>query len=468
VSGDRATSYAVSRRDVLKGIGALGLAGIDLATRPAEAAESERLVLWRNWSGGQSCLPTARVAPADEAAVIDLLRTDPGPIRAVGSGHSFSPLVPTDGTILSLGNLSGMIGADGATMQAEFWAGTRMAEMGKPLLEAGLALENMADIDYQTLGGALATSTHGTGPRYGSYSTQVIGLRLVTAAGDVIDCDAASEPEVFQAARVSLGALGIVTRVRLQCRKAFRLHRKEWIQNTDELLEDIERLMRENQHFEINALLHCDVAVAMAMNPTTATESRPKQGGDSSRARMLQLMHHYGNSTPDLRASAMNFTARHLVSFDDVIDDSFKVYANVRDVRFNEMEYSVPVEAGPACLREILKTIRDQNLNSYFPLEYRHVKADDIPLSMFQGRDTCSISIHQFYEMSYQDYFARIEPIFWKYEGRPHWGKLHSLSARQLAKLYPRWQDFLQVRQRLDPQGRFLNGHLRSVFGVGC
>jgi FAD-linked oxidoreductase len=462
-----APTAELTRRDALRTLAALGLAGAGWPFA-ADAAEPERLLPWRNWSGAQSCLPAARVAPADETALIELLRGGDGAVRAVGSGHSFSPLVPTDGTLLSLANLSGMIGADAATLQSEFWGGTRMSEMGEPLRDAGLALVNMADIDYQTLAGAIATSTHGTGPQFGSYSTQVIGLRLVTATGEVLDCDAQRHPEVFRAARVSLGALGIVSRVRLQNRKAFRLHRKEWIQDTNELLEDMDRLMRENQHFEINPLLHSDVAVAMALNPTDDKETRPKQGGDSSRAHMLALLHQYGNSTPDLRAAIINFMSRHLIDFPEVVDDSYRVYANVRDVRFNEMEYSVPVEAGPACLREILALVREQNLNSYFPLEYRYVKADDIPLSMFQGRDSCSISIHQFYEMSYQDYFARVEPIFWKYEGRPHWGKLHGLNVRQLAKLYPRWQDFQDVRAALDPKGRFLNGHLRSVLGVGC
>lgn len=155
------------------------------------------------------------------------------------------------------------------------------------------------------------------------------------------------------------------------------------------------------------------------------------------------------------------------MSFPEAVDDSYKIFTSVRDQRFNEMEYSIPAEAGPACLREILKKVREQKLDSFFPLEYRYVKADDIPLSMFSGRDTCSISVHQSYEMDYHNFFAQIEPIFWKYDGRPHWGKLHTLSARLLEPLYPKWKDFLAVREALDPTDKFLNAHLRSVFGVG-
>jgi FAD/FMN-containing dehydrogenase len=157
---------------------------------------------------------------------------------------------------------------------------------------------------------------------------------------------------------------------------------------------------------------------------------------------------------------------RHLASFDDRIGDSFDIYANVRTVRFNEMEYSVPAEHGPACLREILKLIQDKDLRTWFPIEYRYVKADDIPLSMFEGRDSCSISVHQHYQMDHHNFFAAVEPIFWKYNGRPHWGKLHTLNARTLQPLYPRWREFVDVRQALDPSGRFLNAHLSSILGV--
>ena len=157
---------------------------------------------------------------------------------------------------------------------------------------------------------------------------------------------------------------------------------------------------------------------------------------------------------------------RHLASFEERVGDAHEIFANVRNVRFNEMEYSVPAEHGPACLREILKRIADGNLRTWFPIEYRYVKADDIPLSMFEGRDSCAISVHQHYTMDHHNFFAAIEPIFWKYQGRPHWGKLHSLGARQLQALYPRWQAFSELRQALDPHGRLVTAHLAGLFGL--
>ena len=458
----------LTRREVMKHAGALGLLGAGSGLAGLARAASERIIPWRNWSGGQACIPAVRVAPESEAALAQVVRDTKGAIRAVGSGHSFSALVPTDGTLLSLSSMSGMVSADAQTLQSEFWGGTRVADMGEPLLKAGLAMLNMADIDYQTIAGAISTSTHGTGPKFGSYSSTVVGLRLVTANGDILDCDANHHPEIFNVARTSLGALGVITRVRLQNRKAFRAHEKVWVQKTEELLEDMPRLIKENDHFEINPLLHCDLALATATNETTDPNTRPqKGGGDGDSISKLMAVNTYARDYPKAQAALLNFFLKQ-IDFPEVVDDSFRVFAHVRDQRFNEMEYELPADAGPACVREILKTVREQNLNSFFPLEYRYVKGDDIPLSMFNGRDTCAISVHQDYRLDFHNFFAQIEPIFWKYEGRPHWGKLHTLNHNQFSKLYPHWKDFLDIRQSLDPGGKFLNGHLRSVFGVTC
>ena len=457
----------VTRRTVLKQLSTVAALGAVTSWSPASAASRRRrLIPWSNWSGAQRGLPAERVAPTSEAAIAELLESSHGVVRPVGASHSFSALVPTDGTMVSLAQLSGMIDHNSDTMEAEFWAGTPMSQMGQPLKDVGQALVNMADIDYQTLAGAIATSTHGTGIDYGSYSAYVSGLRLITASGEVLDCDADNNPEVFSAARVSLGALGIITRIRMKNREPFRLHEKTWVQNTDELLEDIDRLGKENDRFEFIPILHSDVSLCVTLNETNDPRTLAKEGGgDGDKVDLLRGVHKYAASFPSARASVVNMLAKQL-DFPDVIDQSYKVFANVRDQRFNEMEYTVPAEAGPDCLREILALVRKKNLNSFLPLEYRYIKSDDIPLSMFSGRDGCAISVHQSYELDYHNFFAAVEPIFWKYEGRPHWGKLHSLNAAQLSKLYPQWQGFTDLREALDPEGRFLNGHLASIFGT--
>ncbi len=459
----------LTRRQLLQRASIVG-AFSALASHPAlgQLLRAPRLIPWRNWSGAQSCLPAARLAPKNLDELTSAIQQAPGRIRPVGSAHSFSALVPTDGTLLSLSYFSGLLDHDGKTLQAEFGAGTPMSRMGVPLRDIGQALPNMADIDYQTLAGAIATSTHGTGKTFQSCSAQVCAMQLVTANGEVLDCDRQRHPEVFSAARVSLGALGVATRIRLQNRPAYRLREHQWIARTEELLEDLDKNTRENQHWEMLVVTHSDYALSIALNETNDPPTppiSPEEEGGNEFVNLIEKLDKYASDFPDLRRTLLN-SLRHLASFEDRVGDSFDIYANVRTVRFNEMEYSVPAEHGPACLREILKLIEDKDLRTWFPIEYRYVKADDIALSMFEGRDSCSISVHQHYQLDHHNFFAAIEPIFWKYNGRPHWGKLHSLNARTLQTLYPRWREFVEVRQALDPHGRFLNAHLASILGV--
>ncbi len=459
----------LSRRQLLQRSAVAG-AFMAMSSNPALAqlARAPRLIPWRNWSGAQSCLPLERLAPKDLAELVQVIRQAPGKIRPVGSGHSFSALVPTDGTLLSLSFFNGLLDHDASTLQATFAAGTPMSRMGPALKAIGQALPNMADIDYQTLAGAIATSTHGTGVGFTSYSAGVTGLQLVTAQGEVLDCDAERERELFNAARVSLGALGVTTRVRLQNREPYRLRERQWIAKTEELLEDVAKNTRENQHWEMLVVTHSDYALSIALNETSDAPTPPidpaEEGGNEF-VSIIENLDKYASDFPETRRTLLN-SLRYFASFQERVAESFEIYANVRNVRFNEMEYSVPAEHGPACLREILKLIRDKDLRTWFPIEYRYVKADDIPLSMFEGRDSCSISVHQHYTMDHHNFFAAVEPIFWKYAGRPHWGKLHTLNARTLQALYPRWNEFTRVRQALDPDGKFLNAHLSSILGV--
>lgn len=459
----------LSRRQLLQRAAVAG-AFTALASHPvlAQLARAPRLIPWRNWSGAQNCLPLARLAPKDLDELVLAITRAPGKIRPVGAGHSFSALVPTDGTLLSLSFFNGLLDHNPESLQATFAAGTPMSRMGPALKAIGQALPNMADIDYQTLAGAISTSTHGTGKGFTSYSGTVTGLQLVTAGGEVLDCDAGRHPQVFNAARVSLGALGVATQVRLQNRAAYRLRERQWIAKTEELLEEVDKNTRENQHWEMLVVTHSDYALSIALNETTDAETPPvdpAEAGGNAFVSIIEKLDKYASDFPSTRRTLLN-SLRFLASFDDRVAESFQVYANVRNVRFNEMEYSVPAEHGPACLREILKLISDKDLRTWFPIEYRYVKADDIPLSMFEGRDSCSISVHQHYTMDHHNFFAAVEPIFWKYAGRPHWGKLHTLNARTLQPLYPRWNEFVQVRRELDPGGKFLNAHLSSILGV--
>ena len=434
-------------------------------TAPASPKPAAMPLPWRNWSGGQSCEPARRAAPADEAELADLLKTAPAPIRAVGAGHSFSGLVPTQGTLLTLDRLSGVITHDTARHEATIRAGTRLARMAEELAARDLALANMPDINKQSLAGAIATATHGTGAKIGSLSSFVTGLTLVTASGETIACDARTRPEIFNAARVSLGALGILTEVRLEARPLYKLKRRTWVAPVEEMLESLPELAAKNRNFEFYYIPYSGMALGISNNETDEPETPTPVNEDDDGLRQLKMLEDWLGWSPSLR----RWTIRKILSGmepEERVDYSHKTLSTERGVRFNEMEYHLPREAGAEALREIIDTIEKNGIKVFFPIEFRTTAPDDIWLSPFYGRESCSIAVHQFHEWDYKPYFAAIEPIYRRHEGRPHWGKLNTLKAGDFAALYPKWKEFLEVRSELDPEGRFLNPYLKSVFDV--
>lgn len=456
----------ISRRNFLSN-SALSLLA-SLIGMPALGTNSANSRVWKNWSGGQECHPQNILVPDDEQALIKALKelsASKGKIRPVGFGHSFSPLVPTDETLISLSRLSGLIDSDSDSNQATIWAGTRMSAMGEPLSKEGQALMNMADIDRQSLAGAIATSTHGTGMSLGSLSSYITHLSLVTQDGILIECSENQSREIFQAAKVSLGSLGLITRIGMQNRETYRLKKTTWGETTNTVLERAEELSKKHRHFEMFPMVNSDMAIVQTIDETSE-ELTPIPGPDAEGDETLRTLQEFGGYLPWLRRWLTNSAVEemHAVS---VVGNSWEILANIRNLKFNEMEYQVPRESGPDCLREILSTIEANDVDIVFPLEYRYVHSDDAWLSMFHEKESCSISVHHFSDYDYKPYFDLVEPIFWKYGGRPHWGKIHSLSARELKPLYPRWDDFLSIRKRLDPNDRLMNDHLKKIFNSG-
>jgi FAD-linked oxidoreductase len=447
----------ISRRSFLARVALAGLYGVAGSSRAASTS-----LPWRNWSGGQIAHPAGRYAPDSEAALLDWLRSGGGPLRPVGAGHSFSALVPTDGQILILDKLAGLVDHDTRRLRATFGAGTRLSDMGPALEAVGQASFILPDIDRQTLAGAISTGTHGTGATLHSLSGYVTNLRLITPRGEILDVREASDPDLFKAATVSLGSLGILTRIEMQNRTPYRLRARSWAQRTEEVLESFEASAAAHRHFEMFPLSHSDYALALAIDETDAPTNNPPQSPEEAAA-FDDAMRSWLEVAPGERRPLINGLAEHIEPT-EVVDVSYRILSNVRNNRFNEMEYAVPREEGARCLREILATIAQREIDVVFPLEYRYVKGDDLWLSMDHGGDRAAISVHRSAAFDYRPLFDVVEPIFWKYGGRPHWGKLHSLGRAELSRLYPRFEDFRALRARLDPDGRLLNDHLRRLF----
>ena len=278
-----------------------------------------------------------------------------------------------------------------------------------------------------------------------------------------MDIDA-SDPALFNAARVSVGALGVITQVTMQNRKPYRLKQKSWVEKTETILAKFDQYAAQYRHFEILPMTHSDYSMVLATEETDEAINNPPSSPEEE-AGFAAIMRSWMEVPPENRLPLINGLAEQIQPSERV-DESHKILSSVRSNRFNEMEYSLPLEAGAECLQEILQTIIDKKIDVVFPLEYRYVARDDTWLSMSSGHeDHAAISVHRVASEDYRPYFDIIEPIFWKYGGRPHWAKIHTLGHSELNKLYPDLEQFCDIRRTLDPKGRMLNSHLRKIFG---
>lgn len=438
----------------------------------AEANVRSGRTRWRNWSGSVSCAPRETVAPG---SIAELARTvgEHGRagrrLRVVGSGHSFTPLAQTDDTLLRMDGLRGITSFDADRGLVTVLGGTPLKQLGDALLERGVAQENLGDIDVQTITGAISTGTHGTGVRFGTLATQVAGLTLVSAAGEVVEVTPESDPDLFKAAQVSLGALGIIAAVTLRVVPAKRLRYQTRRERLDSLLSHLDEYKRDNSHFEFFWFPYTKWAQAKFTNETDAQPTSANLWTEFNRVVLengvFWAFSEISRLAPASSALMCKASAWGIAST-SAVDYSHRLYATPRAVRFQEMEYNIPAQHFAEALAEIEAVINRKRFAVNFPVECRFVKGDDIWLSPAYQRESAYIAVHMYQGMPYEAYFRAVEEIFQRYEGRPHWGKLHTLRADTLATRYPHWQDFLRVRAALDPSGVFLNDYLRQLFGV--
>ena len=465
----------VTRRALLAGggaigVGALGVGGLagrnwlrDREPEAFAAQDAKGRLLWSNWSGIAHSYPAERAAPRSEEELADILRKSPAPIRPVGSGHSFTALVPTVGTLLTLDGMAGLVSHDAATHRATVRGGTRLADLGPALAAIGQEMINLPDINKQSIAGAIATGTHGTGRGIQAVHGSVVAMRIATPTGEIIDCDAANRPELFNAARVGLGAFGVVTQVTLQNRPLSRVAKRVELRPIDEVLEAWPELRRQHRNVEFFVLPFTGYAVKITHD---VTDKRVKPRGpdtDSETLMGLKQLRDWFEFAPALRR---RLAAEELAKIppEEVVDEGWKLLSNERTDRFIETEYHLPIDAQIPALREIIAAIETHRRDVFFPIEARVIAPDDAWLSPFYQRESGSIAVHAYYREDYDFFFSIVEPIFRRHGGRPHWGKLHSLKARDFAQLYPHWKDAGEVRRALDPQGRMLNDYLKGVF----
>ena len=426
---------------------------------------------WTNWAGNQVCAPARVVRPVTVGEIVDAVHRaaeDGLPVKAVGSGHSFTDAACTHGVQLDLGEFDHVRRIDRERGLVTVEAGVTIERLNHTLAAVGLAMPNLGDVGYQTVSGAIATGTHGTGRDLGGLATFVERLELVTGTGDVVTCDRSTEPDVFAAARVGLGALGVVTQVTLQCVPAFNLRAVEEPMRLDAVLDELDGHIAANDHFEFYWVPHTRWALTKRNNRTDEPAGGRSRWQEWYQDVALQnvafgAMCRVGRRRPELIprvAKLIPSTGRV-----EYVDRSDKVFTSPRHVRFTEMEYGVPREHLVDMLRGVVDLVEREAIALSFPVEVRVSKADDIALSPAQGRDSGWVAVHVYKGTPYEGYFRGVEAVADELDGRPHWGKLHFQTAATLAPRYDAWGDFQGVRRRLDPEGRFANAYTDRVLG---
>jgi L-gulono-1,4-lactone dehydrogenase len=428
--------------------------------------------IWRNWAGDQSCRPAeiVHLRTRDELGeAVGRAAAAGRKVSVTGSGHSFTEAALTDGTLVGIEALSGVIDADPSSGLVKVGGGTVLADLNEELHRLGLAMENLGDIDRQTIAGAISTGTHGTGAKLRNISSQVEAIELVLADGSVRELSADADQGLLRAARVGVGALGAISTVTLRCVPAFTLHRLDTPRPIEEVLDSFQESADANDHYEFFTFPYADSALVLERN---RTEEPPRPRGRTAAYLndivlenwALEALSATGKRFPGSIPRLARLAAR-LASGSQAIDRSDRIFANERRVRFTEMEYGVPHEHGPEAARRVIEWVRANRYPVFFPIEMRVTAGDDALLSPSHERDTAYIAVHQYRGMEWRPYFEAVEEIMNGYGGRPHWGKRHFQTAATLAPRYPAWSAFQAARNELDPDRVFTNEYAALVLG---
>lgn len=425
-----------------------------------------------NWAGIESCTPCEFLRPhttAEVQAAVAAARKVGGVVRAVGAGHSFTPAAMTDGTLLSLEHMNRVIDVDRSSGLARVEAGISLHDLNRALAEHGLALENLGDVDVQSIAGATQTGTHGTGAGLRNLSASIESLELVTGDGSVVEVSAASDPDAWRAARVGLGALGIVTAATLKLVPSFVLHGVDRPAKLAEVLGGMDALATDNDHFEFYMFPHSDRAQTR-VNNRTERPAKPRSAAVEWLNDILLVNRAFGVTQRiarrfPRRIPAINRFVARSWGTSKRFDFSYRIFASPRLVRFVEMEYAIPRPRAREAISAVHALASSGRFDVSFPIEVRFVAPDDALLSPASGRDTCYIAVHVYQGMPWEPYFRAVEELMDTFEGRPHWGKRHFHTAATLRPRYENFDRFLAVRDRFDPERRFANPYLEAVLG---
>ena len=426
---------------------------------------------WKNWAGNQRATPKSVHFPSSENELVAIVRFAQAAkrrVKLVGSGHSFTAIAVADDILVDLRNYCEFLEVSADRTCVTVQSGIVLADLNERLHREGLAMPNLGDVTYQTIAGALSTSTHGTGQGRTGLAAQVVGFRLIDSDGNVLQCSEHENEEVFHVGRVGLGALGVLSTLTMRVVPAFQLSAVEEPMRVRDVLANIDQLVNDNDFFEFYWIPHTGWALTKRNNICDLPSDPPRRFAHWWNKIFMEnlafgALCYLGRMRPGL----IPRLAKVLPSSGRVeyVNASYKIFASKRLVRFYEMEYSINRESVVPALERVMKLVDDAGLLLSFPVEVRFTAPDDVSLSTSYGRPSAYVAVHVFKGMQYEPYFRAVEKIMMDYGGRPHWGKIHFQSAESLSSLYPEYQRFIEVRNRLDPEGVFTNDYLRRVLG---
>ena len=433
--------------------------------------DSQQTTRWSNWAGNQQTGTVLLSKPQTESElqqVVQSAQASGRRVKAVGSGHSFTAIAISEEVLVDLSDYDEIVAIDKINQTVTVQSGIQLSKLNQALYENSLAMQNLGDIAYQTIAGAISTSTHGTGAKFTGIANQVVALRIVLADSSIVECSAKVNAQLFSCARVGLGALGLISTVTLKVVPAFNLAVIEEPMRVDDVLQNLDMHVDSNDHFEFFWVPHTGWALTKRNNRNNLPiEPMSKMSHWYSKT----LMENYafgavcmlGKARPSLipkLAKALPSSGRNEYS-----DASHKVFASKRIIKFYEMEYAIPREACAEALNRVRRMVTDSGFFLNFPVEVRFTAPDEIPLSTASNRESAYIAVHIYKGMDFVPYFKAVESIMNSYQGRPHWGKLHFQNSETLAPRYPKWDLFQSVRNQVDQDRLFSNQYLETVLG---
>ncbi len=424
----------------------------------------------KNWAGNIKWNPSQTVYPETEEGIREVVlraANNGKKLRVIGTGHSFTPVCVTDDILMSLDKYQGLVRVNQDKLQATVRGGTKLNNLGDLLYQHGLAMENLGDIDVQSIAGTISTGTHGTGAQFGTISTQVIALRFINGEGEIISCSQTENVELFKAAQVSLGLLGVIVELTIQCVSAYKLSLVNKVEPVDQVMSTLQARLKDNRNFEFYWFPYTNKLITKTTNEATDIVPDKVNFFNYWSEYVLEnyafkLVCEYGSWFPNQAPKIAQFTA-DMASNVNKVAHSHKVYATQRMVRFMEMEYNIPAEAYTDVWKDVTSAINKHRFNVHFPLENRWVKRDDIYMSPAYGRDSAYIACHVYHKKDCKPYFKVLEEIFKAYDGRPHWGKMNTLTVEDVVERYPKYPEFMKFVQLHDPQGIFMSPYMSTL-----